>query len=120
MKPQSNNVDKQFLEQIAAVAAAANDLETRTEIPALFTVRLSIAPLIAEHSLSSPAVTEALKLVSAAIEQLKAAAQKACGDNVLVAVSSINNDVPIRHKRNVQSGEPITNVSFISCCFFFL
>lgn len=98
LKPSLYSEDKLFLEQITAITALANQLQALDELPSFVTVRLSVAPLIAVHSLASPAITDALKLLSTAANELTAAADKAYNGNVVVAIVTGKEDV-VRTKR---------------------
>lgn len=97
LKP-SNVEDKLFLQQIATINALTEKLQSLEELPKFLTIRLSMTPLITAHTLASPAVTDALKLLSSAIEHFSAAAGKAYDDNIVFAVVTINED-PTRSKR---------------------
>lgn len=100
LKPQFYAEDKLFLEQIAAINALSEKLASITDLPTLVTIRLSFAPLLSAHLTDSPAaITEAQKLLSAAIEQLTAAAEKAYNGNVVVAAITIK-DESMRSKRS--------------------
>lgn len=125
LKPQLYAEDRLFLDQLDAITALTDKLQSIDELPAFLTVRLSLASLIAAHKDSPAATTEALKLLSAAVEQLTLAAAKAYSRNVLVAVVALKEDTIVRNKRSVTSraSDPITNEivsqnydEIITCC----
>jgi len=123
LKPNLHADDKIFLEQIAIINAIADNviiffiyklilyalyltlfsifqLPTVKSLPSLITIRLSLNELLTTHSMSSPSITDALKLLSAATEKLTYAANKAYHNEALVVLltSKFEND-PIRAKR---------------------
>lgn len=110
LKPQLYAEDRLFLDQLDAISALTDKLQSLDELPAFLTVRLSLAPLIAAHKKSPSATTEALKLLSAAVDQLTLAAAKAYSRNVLVAVVALKEDTIVRNKRSITSraSDPIT------------
>lgn len=97
LKPQSHAEDKQFLEEIAAINDVADKLSTLSTLPTIIKIHLSLAPLISAHSSSSAAVSDALKMLSAAAEKLATSAEKAYDGNAVVTV--ITNNEHSRRKR---------------------
>lgn len=110
LKPQLYAEDRLFLDQLDAISALTEKLQSLDELPAFLTVRLSLTPLIAAHKESPAATAEAFKLLSAAVEQLSLAAEKAYSRNVLVAVVALKEDTIARNKRSVtpRAGDTIT------------
>lgn len=111
MKPQLYAEDKLFLEQLAAISALSKRLQSIDELPTFLTVRLSVAALISAHNESPAAVAEAMKLLTATIDQLNVAAQKSYDGNVLVAVVAVTEDPIVRSKRQTRQSDTIENVS---------
>lgn len=86
LKPKDHPEDKLFVEQLAAINELADKLATLEDFPIAIKIHISVAPLIAAHTLSSPAVTDALKLLSAAAENLSNGATKGYNGDVVVAI----------------------------------
>ena len=116
MKPQANPADKDFLDQVAVVRAVAQQLSSKADdLPKLVIVRLTVAPLIAAHGLASPQLTEALKVLQSSVVELKEAAEKAYGGNVLVATIAASNDqVAARTKRAAGTKALVMQTNFIT------
>lgn len=86
LKPKDHPEDKLFIEQLAAINELAEKLPTLEDFPIAIKIHISVAPLITAHSLSSPAVTDALKLLTLAAENLSNGAKKGYNGDVVVAV----------------------------------
>lgn len=92
--------DKQFLQTLAYLNAAANKLNSNTK---LF-VSVSLDSIVKSHGEKSEAMAEAKKLLSKAITNLNAAAQKA-SDNVLVVAATSQDGAVKRQKRATPTAE---------------
>ncbi|KAJ6638286.1 ATPase H(+)-transporting accessory protein 2 [Pseudolycoriella hygida] len=103
LKP-SNVEDKLFLQQISTIQALTDNIKTLDNLPKFITIRLSLTPLISAHTLASPAVTDALKLLSNAVQDLTEATVKAYNNNAVVAVVTVVEDAFSRNKRATGSG----------------
>lgn len=111
LKP-SNVDDKLFLQQISTINALTEKIQSLEKLPKFITIRLSLTPLITSHSLVSPAVTDAMKLLSNAVQDLSEAAGKAYTDGAVVAVVTVNDDAVTRTKRAVVGkSDPIVSSS---------
>jgi len=102
LKP-SNAADKLFLQQIAVINALTDKIQSLEQLPKFITVRLSLTPLIAAHTPTlngvSPAVTEALKLLSTAVTAFNDAVDKKYNNLAVFTVVAINDDTNSRSKR---------------------
>lgn len=98
LKP-SNAEDKLFLQQISTINALSEKIQTLEKLPKFITIRLSLAQLISAHTAVSPAVTDAMKLLSSAIETLTENAEKAYNNGAVVAVVTVNEEIVARTKR---------------------
>lgn len=98
LKP-SNVEDKLFLQQISTINALTEKIQSLEKLPKFITIRLSLTPLITSHTLVSPAVTDAMKLLSNAVEDLTEATEKAYNNGAVVAVVTVNDDTLTRSKR---------------------
>lgn len=127
LKP-SNVEDKLFLQQISTINALTEKIQSLEKLPKFITIRLSLTPLITSHTLVSPAVTDAMKLLSNAVEALAEATEKAFNNGAVVAVVTVNDDTLTRSKRATagakQSDVIVSSLLSQSCrhnllkCFF--
>jgi hypothetical protein len=86
-------------------------LTEQKEKPTALNVRVSLKGLsAAKHSETSPAFVEAIKILTAAIEKLNTAAEKAYKNNDVFVVVTVVEHQKIRSKR--QATEPV-DVSLI-------
>lgn len=112
---QSNVEDKLFLQQLATINALAVKFQTLEKLPTFTIIHISLTPLIASHSLASPAVTDAMKLLSNAVEDLCEAAEKAYNNGAVVATVTVVDDVVSRTKRAATGAavksDPIVSVT---------
>jgi len=98
LKP-SNVEDKLFLQQISIINSLSEKMPSLEILPRFIVIRLSITPLIAAHTLASPAVTDALKKLSDSVENLNEAVGKAYANTAIVAVVTTVEDLLTRSKR---------------------
>jgi renin receptor len=95
LKP-SNAEHKLFLEQISVIDSLTNKIESLNVLPKYVQIRLSMTPLITS---ANPAVTDALKQLSASITGLTEAIDRAYNKNAVVAVVTTADDTLTRSKR---------------------
>ncbi|XP_068155680.1 ATPase H(+)-transporting accessory protein 2 [Drosophila tropicalis] len=87
LNPALHNADKQFLQEIGYINAAAENLAEMLKPSNVLIIRLSVDGIVKAHGEKSVAVDEANKLLSAAIGRLLASAQKS-SDSVLFVQST--------------------------------
>lgn len=106
LKPKSNKADSDFMRQIAFINGLSDLLVTSTDdsVPTVHIVRVSLEALLAAHEESSPAITEAKKLLSNAMQELQTAAEKAFDGAVVVGLITSTEAPLVRSKR--QATEP--------------
>lgn len=114
---QSNVEDKLFLQQISTIKALTEKIQSLQKLPKFITIRLSLTPLITSHSLASPAVTDAIKLLSNAVEDLSEAVEKAYNNGAVVATVTVVEDTVSRTKRAATGAavksDPIVSVKVL-------
>jgi renin receptor len=106
LKPKTNRYDLDVLKQIAFLDSLSELISQGSELPSAIVAKLSLKLFIGEHSQTSPAATEAVKLLLASIEKLNQAVQKAFNKNVVVAVVSIDDHAISRTKRQAEQEGP--------------
>ncbi|XP_055380968.1 ATPase H(+)-transporting accessory protein 2 [Condylostylus longicornis] len=103
LKPETYPEDKLFLQQIAAIKALSNKLSDIQNKPTLINIRLSLKSIIEAHGPKSPAVAEALKLISKTVEDFSEKSNKAYGGQLLFTVTTDDSaEVSSRQKRQTQ------------------
>jgi renin receptor len=103
LKPATNEHDKEFLNQIAYLQSLIKLFTEEKEKPTALNVRVSLKTLSGKHSDSSAAVDEAAKLLTASIEQLKAAVVKSFDGNAVFVVVTLEE----RHVRSKRQATPV-------------
>ncbi|EDV90798.1 GH14333 [Drosophila grimshawi] len=105
LNPALHNADKQFLQEIGYINAAAENLAEMMKPSNVLIIRLSVDGIAKAHGEKSIAVDEANKLVSAAIARLLAAAQKS-SDSVLFVQTTEKDVANARSKRDTIPIDP--------------
>jgi renin receptor len=104
LKPQLHDEDKLFLQQLEILDLLSQKLSDIKQKPTLLIVRLSLSSLISVHGSASPAITDAMKLLSSAIDNLAKAAEEAYNQDAVVAIVVAKDQVS-RSRREVTSPE---------------
>ncbi|XP_073816552.1 ATPase H(+)-transporting accessory protein 2 [Musca autumnalis] len=94
-----HTADKQFVQAIAYINAAANNLAKLQNSCSFVSIRLSADSVAKAHGEKSEAMTEALDLFTTAVKNLNTAAQKANNNGALV-LSIVNKSENSRAKRD--------------------
>lgn len=107
LKPKSNKADSDFMRQIAFINGLSDLLVTSTDekLPTVHIVRISMEAILAAHEPSSPAVTEAKKLLVNAMQELQTAAEKAFDGAVVVGLIASTEAPLVRSKRQATETE---------------
>jgi len=104
LNPSTNNGVKQFLQSIAYIKTASENLSNMLKSSNFLVVHIPLTNVIKAYGEKSDAMTEALKLVSTVIANLNTAATKSSSNSALV-VTVAEKSVNIRPKREAITAE---------------
>ncbi|XP_013117089.1 ATPase H(+)-transporting accessory protein 2 [Stomoxys calcitrans] len=99
LNPELHSADKQFVQTIAYVNAAADNLPNMQKSCNFVSLRLSADSVAKAHGEKSEAMDEALDLFTSAVKKLNSAAQKANNNEALV-LAIVNKSDKSRAKRD--------------------
>ncbi|XP_055696425.1 ATPase H(+)-transporting accessory protein 2 [Lutzomyia longipalpis] len=107
LKPSVYPEDKDFLYNVAIINELTNKIKTKSSVPRLTTVRISLADLASVHGgSSSAAFADAKKMLTSAVENLIEAAEAANDGNIVVATLTTKDDLS-RAKRAVEPRQEV-------------
>lgn len=99
LKPQLYDEDKLFLQQLEILDLLCEKLADIKPKPTLLIVRLSLSSLISVHNSASPAISDAMKLLSSAVDNLAKAAEEGYNHEALVAIVVAKDQVSRRRRQ---------------------